>query len=131
MALARAWTNRSTCPIVGNNQKSGSFWKEVCKKFHALMQKEPYREVNSVGSKYREMNKKISAFCGYYNNAHSNRPSGASDETVLAIAMSKYHTKEVVRSHTLGLGKSLKIVPSGRRFLTRWQEQRGLKHSSR
>ncbi|KAJ0501784.1 putative glutathione transferase [Helianthus annuus] len=94
LALARAWTNTSTCPIVGNNQKSGSFWKEVCNKFHALMQKEPYREVNSMSSKYGEMNKKISAFCGYYNNAHSNRPSGASDETVFAIAMSKYHTKE-------------------------------------
>ncbi|XP_021974841.1 uncharacterized protein LOC110869948 [Helianthus annuus] len=47
-----------------------------------------------MGSKYREMNKKISAFCAYYNNAHSNRPSEASDETVFAIAMSKYHTKE-------------------------------------
>ncbi|XP_035831927.1 uncharacterized protein LOC118480987 [Helianthus annuus] len=94
MALARAWTNTSTCPIVGNNQKSDSFLKEVCNKFHALMQKEPYRKVNSIGSKYREMNKKISAFCGYYNNAHSNRPSGASDETVFAITMSKYHTKE-------------------------------------
>ncbi|KAJ0626427.1 putative glutathione transferase [Helianthus annuus] len=94
LALARAWTNTSTCPIIGNNQKSGSFWKEVCNKFHALMQKEPYREENSMGSKYREMNKKISAFCGYYNNAYLNRPSGASDETVFAKAMSKYHTKE-------------------------------------
>ncbi|XP_021974547.1 uncharacterized protein LOC110869616 [Helianthus annuus] len=47
-----------------------------------------------MGSKYQEMNKKISTFCGYYNNARSNRPSGASDEMVFAIAMSKYHTKE-------------------------------------
>ncbi|XP_021975526.1 uncharacterized protein LOC110870654 [Helianthus annuus] len=69
-----------------NNQKSGSFWKEVCNKFHALMQKELYRKVNSTGSKYREMNKKISMFCGYYNNAHSIRPSGASDETGASVS---------------------------------------------
>ncbi|XP_021995776.1 uncharacterized protein LOC110892954 [Helianthus annuus] len=94
MALARVWSNNSTCPIVGNNQKSDGFWKEVCNKFHALMQKEPYRGVNSMGSKHREMNRKISVFCGHYNNAYSNRLSGASDESVSATAMAKYQTKE-------------------------------------
>ncbi|MFS7940253.1 hypothetical protein Hanom_Chr05g00462281 [Helianthus anomalus] len=57
------------CPVISNNQKADGFCKEVASKFLAFMQKESYQGVNLMGSRHREMDRKISAFCGYYNNA--------------------------------------------------------------
>ncbi|XP_021984731.1 glutathione S-transferase T3-like [Helianthus annuus] len=95
-ALAKAWIRTSKCSIVGNNQTSYGFWKEILAKFLTIMEQGPYRDLDSVASKWRKMHTVVNRFCGYYNNLYTNRPSGWSDDVVFKEAMRRYEDEHRV-----------------------------------
>ncbi|XP_022024273.1 uncharacterized protein LOC110924586 [Helianthus annuus] len=82
-ALAKAY--------IGNNQTGDDFWKAVLAKFLGLMDQGPYRDIDSVSSKWRKMNGFVNKFCDEYNKIYSSgRRSGMSDEDVFKKAMEMY-----------------------------------------
>ncbi|KAJ0432571.1 hypothetical protein HanIR_Chr17g0860701 [Helianthus annuus] len=66
-ALAKAYVGTSTHPIKGNNQTSEGFLKAVLAKFLELMDQGPYRDIDSVSSKWRKMSGFVNRFCEEYN----------------------------------------------------------------
>ncbi|KAJ0497925.1 putative glutathione transferase [Helianthus annuus] len=82
-ALAKVYISTSTHPAVGNNQTGERFWKATLSKFLAIMEQGPYRDVDSISSKWRKMNPIVNRFAAIYNNLYtSHRRSGMSDEDV-------------------------------------------------
>ncbi|MFS7978600.1 hypothetical protein Hanom_Chr10g00917341 [Helianthus anomalus] len=59
------------------------------------MQREPYRLVHSVSSKFREMNHKIGLFGGIFQYAWNNRKvvKNEDDETIFVLVVKRYTTK--------------------------------------
>ncbi|XP_022040950.1 uncharacterized protein LOC110943513 [Helianthus annuus] len=57
-ALAKAYINTSTSPIIGNNQLCDSFWQEALDIFHGLMEQDEYRIIDENMKK--KMKKKTS-----------------------------------------------------------------------
>ncbi|KAJ0926104.1 putative glutathione transferase [Helianthus annuus] len=88
-ALAKAYINSSTSPIVGNNQLSDSFWQEALDIFHGLMEQGEYRTIDSISSK----NTLINRFCGFYNTTRANKPSGWNHENVFNEAVRLYENE--------------------------------------
>ncbi|XP_035841392.1 uncharacterized protein LOC110933348 [Helianthus annuus] len=75
----------------GNNQSGEGFWSKVLAKFLVLMDQGPYRDIDSVSSKWRKMNSSINRFCEEYNKLYiSDRRSGWSDDYVFKKALDKY-----------------------------------------
>ncbi|XP_022021916.1 uncharacterized protein LOC110921869 [Helianthus annuus] len=92
-ALAKAYIGSSTHPIKGNNQTGEGFWKSVLAKFLELMEQGPYRDVDSVSSKWRKMSGLVNKFSEEYNKIYtSGRRSGMSDEDVFKKALDVYKT---------------------------------------
>ncbi|XP_021995672.1 uncharacterized protein LOC110892837 [Helianthus annuus] len=82
-----------TQPLIekGNNQTGDGFWTKVLAKFLELMDKGPYRDIDSVSLKWRKMNGFVNKFCEEYNKIYtSGRRSGMSDEDVFKQALEKY-----------------------------------------
>ncbi|XP_022020236.1 uncharacterized protein LOC110920326 [Helianthus annuus] len=79
VALAKAYINYSTSPIIGNNQQSEGFWQQG-----------EYRTIDSISSKWRKMNTLIQRFCGFYNTMLANKPSGWNHENVFNEALRLY-----------------------------------------
>ncbi|KAJ0944188.1 putative glutathione transferase [Helianthus annuus] len=93
-ALAKAFIGTSDNPLKGNNQSGEGFWSKVLAKFLALMDQGPYRDLDSVSSKWRKMNTSINRFCEEYNKLYtSDRRSGWNDEDVFKMALEKYKDK--------------------------------------
>ncbi|KAJ0453751.1 putative glutathione transferase [Helianthus annuus] len=92
-ALAKAFINSGTSPIVGNNQLSDSFWQEALDTFHGLMEQGEYRTIDSISSKWRKMNTLINRFCGFYNTTCANKPSGWNHENVFNEAVRLYENE--------------------------------------
>ena len=54
------------------------------------MQRGTYRNVHQINSKYKDMNKKITAFTGIYNNLINIRCSGQSEADIISLAHQRY-----------------------------------------
>ncbi|KAF5792825.1 putative glutathione transferase [Helianthus annuus] len=90
-ALAKAFIGTSDNPVKGNNQPGEGFWSKVLAKFLAMMDQGPYRDLDSVSSKWRKLNSAINRFCEEYNKLYtSDRRSGWNDEDVFKMALEKY-----------------------------------------
>ncbi|XP_021980824.1 uncharacterized protein LOC110876975 [Helianthus annuus] len=75
----------------GNNQTGDGFWSKVLAKFLELMDQGPYRDIDSVSSKWRKLNSAVNRFCEEYNKIYtSGRRSGMSDDDVFKKALDNY-----------------------------------------
>ncbi|XP_035837107.1 caldesmon-like [Helianthus annuus] len=75
----------------GNNQTGDGFWSKVLAKFLDLMDQGPYRDIDSVSSKWRKLNASVNRFCQEYNKiSTSGRRSSMSDDDVFKQALDKY-----------------------------------------
>ena len=80
---------------IGNNQTGEGFWKQVLPKFLDLMGQGPYRDLDSVSSKWRKMQPKLNRFSEIHNRlSTSSRRSGMSDDDVFKAAMDKFQDAE-------------------------------------
>ncbi|XP_022020012.1 uncharacterized protein LOC110920084 [Helianthus annuus] len=82
---------------IGNNQTGEGFWKSVLAKFLKLMEQGPYRDLDSVSSKWRKMNGSVNKFSEEYNKIYtSGHRSGMSDEDVFKKALENYKTNHKI-----------------------------------
>ncbi|KAJ0735787.1 hypothetical protein HanPI659440_Chr11g0436301 [Helianthus annuus] len=55
LALVRAWLQQSLHPTLGNSQHRSHLWETISKAFHEEMEREVYRENDSLSSKWTEI----------------------------------------------------------------------------
>ena len=65
VALAKAWVHVSTCPKVGNEQKSVSFWGKILEHFTITMGS-TNRTHHSLNTKWKHMNTEVNTFNGLW-----------------------------------------------------------------
>ncbi|XP_013674466.2 glutathione S-transferase T2-like [Brassica napus] len=89
-----AWLNTSKDAVVGNEQKSGTFWKRVaeyCESTpHAKESGEP-REWLHIKQRWQKINDLTNKFCGAYSAAERQITSGQSETDVLKMAYDIYY----------------------------------------
>ncbi|KAF0702151.1 hypothetical protein AaE_016098 [Aphanomyces astaci] len=112
--LCRAWLHVSLDPIVGNDQKSSTFYEKVAAVYN---DKHEARTPGSLQIHWRDnIQKHVSLFCGAYKKALHNPPSGTNNNDHLKTAIELYRVrskKSTFRLHHCWL--ILKDAP-------KWQE---------
>ena len=87
--LISVWLNTSKDAVVGNEQKSGTFWKRVAEYYasspHAKASGEP-REWLNLKRRWQKINDYTNKFCGAYAAAERHISSGQSETDVLKAA---------------------------------------------
>ena len=63
--LAKAWVHVSTCPKVGNQQKSDSFWGRILEHFKQNVP-DTLRTFHGLNTKWKNMNTELNTFNGLY-----------------------------------------------------------------
>ncbi|XP_013650423.2 glutathione S-transferase T2-like [Brassica napus] len=104
-----AWLNTSKDVVVGNEQKSGTFWKRVAEFYasspHAKASGEP-REWLNLKQRWQKINDYTNKFCGAYAAAERHISSGQSETDVLKAAYDIYfanHQRKFNLEHALCL----------------------------
>lgn len=88
LVLISAWLNTSKDPIVGNEQRAGTFWKRI----HSYYNASPKvvgltkRELNHCKQRWGKINEGVSKFVGSYEAATKHRTSGQNEDDVLKAA---------------------------------------------
>ena len=110
VVLAMGWVAISEGGQVGNAQSTDSFWKRVLKYF-ANELGGTKRSHHQLNSKWRQMNRKVLAFNGIYNNLVNSRRSGQSDDDVKKNAYKFYRTTQqanFVHEHVWDVVKNIR-----------------------
>ena len=88
IVLISSWLNTSKDPVVGNEQRSGTFWKRIAAYF-AASPHVPGREVRESGhckQRWHKINDLVCKFCGAYEAASREKSSGQNENDVLRQA---------------------------------------------
>ncbi|XP_048625614.1 glutathione S-transferase T3-like [Brassica napus] len=86
--LISAWLNTSKDPVVGNEQRSGAFWKRIAAYFAASQKAEGSkpRESTHYKQRWQKINDLVCKFCGSYEAATREKTSGQNETDVLKKA---------------------------------------------
>ncbi|KAG7577749.1 Myb-like domain [Arabidopsis thaliana x Arabidopsis arenosa] len=92
LVLISAWLNTSKDPIVGNDQKGGSFWKRIAAYVSNSPQLEgfPKRESAQCKQRWGKVNEIVNKFVGCYAAATNQKASGQSEDDVMKMAHQLY-----------------------------------------
>ncbi|KAF8046842.1 hypothetical protein N665_3384s0005 [Sinapis alba] len=88
VVLISSWLNTSKDPVVGNEQRSGAFWKRIAAYFAAS----PHvagceqREASHCKQRWHKINDLVCKFCGSYEAAGREKSSGQNENDVLKKA---------------------------------------------
>ena len=99
IVLISSWLNTSKDPIVGNEQKSGAFWKRIADYFSASpkIADSEKREASQCKQRWHKLNDLVCKFCGAYEAATRERTSGMNENDVVKLAheifFNNYHKK--------------------------------------
>lgn len=86
--LISSWLNTSKDPIVGNEQRSGTFWTRIAA-YYAASQKVAgceEREAGHCKQRWHRINDLVCKFCGSYEAAKREKTSGCNENDVLKKA---------------------------------------------
>ncbi|KAF8044681.1 hypothetical protein N665_0168s0005 [Sinapis alba] len=88
LVLISAWLNTSKDPVVGNEQRAGTFWKRIASYYHASPKVIglPKREQSHCKQRWGKINEGVCKFVGSYDAATKQRTSGQSEDDVLKAA---------------------------------------------
>uniref|UniRef100_A0A0D3DCC0 Myb-like domain-containing protein n=1 Tax=Brassica oleracea var. oleracea TaxID=109376 RepID=A0A0D3DCC0_BRAOL len=88
VVLISSWLNTSKNPIVGNEQKSGAFWKRIATYFAASpkVARSDHREAVHCKKRWHKINDLVNKFCGAYEAASREKSSGQNENDVLKLA---------------------------------------------
>ncbi|XP_023768529.1 uncharacterized protein LOC111917095 [Lactuca sativa] len=106
-ALAVAWCGTSKGSTIGNDMRRIGFWEVVLDKFHALMKKQPYRNIDMLSSKWTPISRWCTKFNGIFMRLESQKQSGENDFDVYKSACEQY---QVEMGHTFEFEKIWEIV---------------------
>nr|XP_043626585.1 glutathione S-transferase T3-like [Erigeron canadensis] len=93
IALCRAWLDVTEDPASANYQKDKTYWRRITQKFHAILNKPPYRDQDVVSSKWKKMRPVIQSFNQIFHrlSEKNNHLSGASDADLQNMALAEHH----------------------------------------
>ncbi|WZY82885.1 hypothetical protein YC2023_029269 [Brassica napus] len=88
LVLISAWLNTSKDPVVGNEQRAGTFWKRIGAYYNASPKVVglPKREQTHCKQRWGKINEGVCKFVGSYDAATKQRTSGQSEDDVLKAA---------------------------------------------
>ncbi|XP_013601007.1 PREDICTED: glutathione S-transferase T3-like [Brassica oleracea var. oleracea] len=93
IVLISAWLNTSKDPVVGNEQRSGDFWKRIGAYFAASPKVAgcERRVPSHCKQRWQKINDLVCKFCGAYEAATREKTSGQNDNDVLKKAHEIYY----------------------------------------
>ncbi|XP_048624119.1 glutathione S-transferase T3-like [Brassica napus] len=102
--LISSWLNTSKDPIVGNEQRSGTFWQRIAAYFAASPKigASERREASHCKQRWHKINDLVGKFCGAFEAASRERTSGQNDNDVLKLAHEIFfnnHNKKFTLEH--------------------------------
>ena len=88
LVLISAWLNTSKDPLVGNEQRAGTFWKRIAAYYNASPKVIGLakREQSHCKQRWGKINEGVCKFVGSYDAATKQRTSGQSEDDVLKAA---------------------------------------------
>ncbi|XP_013679783.1 glutathione S-transferase T3-like [Brassica napus] len=88
LVLISAWLNTSKDPLVGNEQRAGTFWKRIAAYYNASPKVVGLakREQSHCKQRWGKINEGVYKFVGSYDAATKQRTSGQSEDDVLKAA---------------------------------------------
>ncbi|KAF8101291.1 hypothetical protein N665_0208s0073 [Sinapis alba] len=88
VVLISSWLNTSKDAVVGNEQKSGAFWKRIADYFAASPKLAGCGKREAIHCKHRwhKINDLVCKFCGAYEAAAREKTSGQNDNDILKQA---------------------------------------------
>ena len=88
IVLISSWLNTSKDPVVGNEQRSGDFWKRIAAYFAASPKIAglEQREASYCKQRWHKINDLVFKFCGCYEAATREKSSGQNENDVLKLA---------------------------------------------
>ncbi|CAA7043690.1 unnamed protein product [Microthlaspi erraticum] len=91
--LISAWLNTSKDPIVGNQQKAGTFWKRIAVYFNSSpnVAELPPRDQTILKQRWQKINDLVSKFVGAYEAAKTQTTSGQNENDTLNLAHQIFH----------------------------------------
>ncbi|XP_024004173.1 glutathione S-transferase T3-like [Eutrema salsugineum] len=86
--LISGWLNTSKDPVVGNEQKSGTFWWRIAEYIASSPKAagKERREPVTCKARWQKINDLVCKFCGSYEAATRERASGMNENDVLKLA---------------------------------------------
>lgn len=90
--LISSWLNTSKDPIIGNEQKCGTFWKRIRDYYNSSVQHvglEP-RELGQCKQRWGRLNDLVCKFCGSYDAVLRVQSSGENDNDVMKKALDMF-----------------------------------------
>ncbi|KAF8045066.1 hypothetical protein N665_5662s0001 [Sinapis alba] len=102
--LISSWLNTSKDPVVGNEQKCGTFWKRIAAYFAASpkIAGSEHREAAHCKQRWQKINDLVNKFCGAFEAASRERTSGQNENDVLKLAHEIFfnnHKKKFTLDH--------------------------------
>ncbi|XP_024004314.1 glutathione S-transferase T3-like isoform X2 [Eutrema salsugineum] len=90
--LISSWLNTSKDPVVGNEQKSGTFWERISNYFAASQKPSGTvnREAIQCKQRWQKINEAVCKFSGCYDAATRARTSGQNENDILKMAHEIY-----------------------------------------
>lgn len=102
LVLISGWLNTSKDVIVGNDQRSGTFWLRITDYYassdHVRKGAEP-RDTDSCKQRWGKISRDVSKFCGSYAFALDAKASGQNDNDILTWLTKP--TKQTTRTRSL------------------------------
>nr|VDD36567.1 unnamed protein product [Brassica oleracea] len=88
LGLISAWLNTSKDPVVGNEQRCGTFWKRIAAYFAASpkVAGSEHREPSNCKQRWQKINDTVNKFCGAFEAASRDKSSGQNETDVLKLA---------------------------------------------
>lgn len=88
VVLISSWLNTSKEPIVGNEQRCGTFWKRIAAYFAASpkLSDREHREASHCKQCWQKINDVVNKFCGAYEAASREKSSGQNENDVLEVS---------------------------------------------
>ena len=104
VVLISSWLNTSKDPVVGNEQRCGTFWKRIAAYFAASpkVSGREGREPTHCKQRWQKINDGVNKFCGAYEAASREKSSGQNENDVLKLAHEIYfnnHNKKFTLEH--------------------------------
>ncbi|KAL1212580.1 Glutathione S-transferase T3 [Cardamine amara subsp. amara] len=97
VVLISSWLNTSKDPVVGNEQKSGAFWKRIAAYFAASPKAagRENREPSHCKQRWQKINDLVCKFCGSYEAATRKKASGQNENDVLKLAHEIFYNDHI------------------------------------
>ncbi|KAF8075494.1 hypothetical protein N665_1090s0010 [Sinapis alba] len=85
--LISSWLNTSKDPVVGNEQRCGTFWKRIAAYFAASPKVVgcEQREPSNCKQRWQKINDLVNKFCGAYEAASREKSSGQKELEIVAV----------------------------------------------